>query len=211
MFILHADKNKLAVRCRESVTSGSVNVYTVRFEFSPDWQGLTRKAVFRAGRESRTVLLDESGACAIPWEVLASPGLPLMVGVFGTGETAALPTIWANLGFILDGVTLGEDAHPPTPELWEWELAGKGDALGYTEDGELGLYAGDKLLSCVPVRGGGEGGTADHRELTHRDAEGQHPIDAISGLRAALEKIPVPITAEELRKILMNGGLRHGR
>ncbi len=188
MFILYADKNRLIVRRREALTSGSVNVYTVRFEFSPDWQGLTRKAVFRAGRESRTVLLDESGACAIPWEVLASPGLPLMVGVFGTAETAALPTIWANLGFILDGVTLGEDAHPPTPELWERELAGKGDALGYTETGKLGLYSGDKLLSSVSVRGGGEGGATDHRALAHRDAEGQHPIGAITGLKQELSK-----------------------
>lgn len=58
MFILNANKNQLTVRQREPVTSGSVNVYTARFEFSPDWQGLTRKAVFKAGSESRTVLLD---------------------------------------------------------------------------------------------------------------------------------------------------------
>ena len=48
MFILQANKNKLAVLEREPVTSGSVNVYRARFEFSDDWEGLTRKAVFRA-------------------------------------------------------------------------------------------------------------------------------------------------------------------
>lgn len=157
MFILYANKNKLTVRQREPVTSGSVNVYTARFEFSPDWDGLTRKAVFKAGRESRTVLLDESGQCAIPWEVLTSHGQPLMAGVFGTADETALPTTWANLGSILEGVTTGEETKPPTPDLWEQELAGKGDTLGYTETGELGLYARDKLLSSVPVKGGGGG------------------------------------------------------
>ena len=61
IFILRANKNKLGVLEREPVTSGSVNAYRVRFEFSPDWQGLTRKAVFKTGKGSRTVLLDESG------------------------------------------------------------------------------------------------------------------------------------------------------
>ena len=51
MFVLYANKNQLTARKKEPVTSGSVNVYTARFEFSPDWAGLTRKAVFKAGKE----------------------------------------------------------------------------------------------------------------------------------------------------------------
>ena len=52
MFVLYAGKNKLTVRQREPTTSGCVNVHEARFEFSPDWQGLTTKAVFRAGKET---------------------------------------------------------------------------------------------------------------------------------------------------------------
>ena len=211
MFVLHANKNQLTLRDREPVTSGSVNVYRARFTFSPDWDGLTRTAVFRAGAVSRSVLLDDSGECTIPWEVLERPAW-LSAGVYGkVGEDVVLPTIWANLGTIHEGAVPGEDARPPTPtpELWRQELARKGDRLDYTEDGDLGLYAGDKLLNSVPVAGGGEGGTSDHRLLTHRDAEGQHPIEAIEGLKAALERIPRPMTAEELRKILMNGDAAH--
>ncbi len=55
-----ADKVKLNVREREAVTSGSVNVYPVRFQFSEDWSGLEKTAIFRAGAESRAVTLDES-------------------------------------------------------------------------------------------------------------------------------------------------------
>lgn len=158
MFILYASKNKLAVRQREPVTSGSVNAYDARFEFSPDWDGLTRKAVFKAGKEPRTVLLDESGQCVIPWEVLTSHGQPLMAGVFGTADETALPTTWASLGTVLEGVSGdGEGSRPPTPDLWQQELDRKGDGLDY--DGiNLSLMSGGKPLSTVKIEGGGGGG-----------------------------------------------------
>lgn len=188
MFELRADKNKLILLSREPVTSGSVNANTVWFQFSPDWEGMERTAVFRAGGETRSVRLDGGGQCAIPWEVLKTPGVQLQAGVYGTrGSSVTLPTIWVGLGVILEGAALGEDAHPPTPDLWEQALAGKGDGLGYTPAGELGLYAGDKLLSSVAVSGGG-GGTSDHRLLSGRDAPDQHPIQSITRLDRELDK-----------------------
>ena len=39
------------------------------------------------------------------------------------------------------------------------------------------------------------GEPADHRLLTHRDAEEQHPIASISGLKKELERIPEPVEA----------------
>lgn len=155
MFILYANKNQLAVRKREPVTSGSVNAYAARFEFSPDWQGLTRKAVFRGSGRTLTVLLDDGGKCVIPWEVLTSHDQPLMAGVFGTQDETVLPTVWANLGTILEGVPGdGPGTKPPTPDAWQQELAGKGDTLAY--DGlNLSLKSGEKTLSTVQISGGG--------------------------------------------------------
>lgn len=144
IFILRANKNKLEVLEREPTTSGSVNVYTARFEFGDDWRGLTRKAVFKAGKESRTVLLDESGECVIPWEVLAEhhPLTQLKAGVFGSADATALPTTWADLGTILEGVPGdGEGAKPPTPDLWEQELAKKQDKLKGQPDQLVGFDA----------------------------------------------------------------------
>ena len=163
MFILYADKTKLTVRQREQITSGSVNVYEARFEFSADWDGLTRTAVFSAGGEPVSALLDETGQCVIPWEALTKSGVRLRAGVYGTrdGDTV-LPTVWADCGVIFQGAAPGPDSWPPTPELWRQELAGKGDRLDYTPDGELGLYAGDKLLSAVEVSGGGGGWGVGH-------------------------------------------------
>ncbi len=157
IIILSAEKSRLYVRQRETITSGSVNVYTARFEFSPDWDGLTRTAVFKAGAASRSVLLGESGECIVPWEVLEKPNIQLQAGVYGTrGGDEVLPTVWANLGTILEGTVTGEDAQPPTPDIWEQRLAAKGDTLDY--DGlNLSLMSGDKSLSTVQISGGGGG------------------------------------------------------
>ncbi|MBD5169952.1 MAG: hypothetical protein HDT20_07555 [Oscillibacter sp.] len=145
MFTLYAGKNKLTLRQRETVTSGSANVYPVRFEFSADWDGMKRTAVFRAGEESRSVLLDGSGECSIPWEMLEDPGIRLYAGVYGTRDgDVVLPTVWTDLGMILTGAAPGEDARMPTPELWQQELDRKQDVLrglpgqvvGFNEEGK---------------------------------------------------------------------------
>lgn len=206
MFELYAEKNQLCVGQREAVTSGSVNVYRVVFGFSEDWDGLAKTAVFRAGGVSVSVPLGAFGECSIPWEVLETPLLRLEAGVYGTsGGEVVLPTVWADLGFILTGAAPGDEARPPTPELWRQELAGKADGLGL-EGLSLKLLSGEETLSEVELPApGGEGGTADHRALTHRDAERQHPIPAIDGLEEELKRIPAPVeplTNEDLEEIL---------
>ena len=130
MFVLYADKGQLTVREREPVTSGSVNACEVRFEFSADWDDLTRTAVFKGGGETRSMLLDEDGRCVIPWEVLQEPMTPLEVGVYGARDgTVVLPTGWACLGMILRGAAVEMDAGPPTPDLWRQALDQKQDRL----------------------------------------------------------------------------------
>ena len=158
MFILYADKTKLTVQQREQVTSGSVNAYRARFEFSDDWDGLERIAVFRAGGDPVSILLEKPGECVIPWEVLTTPGKQLMAGVYGTrnGDTV-LPIVWANLGVILRGAAPRSESLSPTPEVWEQALASKGDHMAY--DGlNLSLMSGERVLSTVQIAGGGEGG-----------------------------------------------------
>lgn len=152
MFLLYADKTRLTVQEREPVTSGSVNAYRVRFDGSGDWDGLSRTAVFQAGSREVSVRLDASGECAVPWEVLTEPGRYLVAGMYGKrGEELILPTVWTCLGMVLEGAQSAPPSAPPAPELWEQELDQKGDTLGYTEEGRLGLYAGGRLLSSVPA------------------------------------------------------------
>lgn len=207
MFILYAEKNRLCVRKKELLTSGSVNVCTVRFEFSPDWDGLTKTAVFRAGGVSRSQVLN--GECEIPWEVLEKPGLHLQAGICGIlDEDTVLPTVWADLGVIQEGAAVGEAGRPPTPELWQQmqeALSGKADSL-LLDGMELQLLAeGFPLSSVLLPEGSGASGVSDHRLLSGRSAADQHPIEAVSGLAEALEAIPRSMTADELRKILTGG------
>ena len=131
MIKLYVNKNHLTVRERELLTSGSVNAYQVLFEFSPDWDGLERTAVFRSSKKSVSVLLGADGECKIPWEVLSFHGQRIYAGVCGTrGGDLVLPTVWADLGTVQEGACPGEPSSPPTPELWEQALEKKGDALG---------------------------------------------------------------------------------
>lgn len=147
MFILYANKNMLSLRQREPVTSGSVNVYSVLFEFSDDWDGLARTAVFRAGQESRSILLGPDNQCDIPWEVLGTGGTYLYAGVCGTrGGEVVLPTVWAVLGKILEGTTAGEEAKPPTPDVYQQIMAAAQEAVetanGVRQDADAGAFDG---------------------------------------------------------------------
>lgn len=157
MFILYAEKNKLTVREKEPVTSGSVNTYPARFEFSEDWDGLERTAVFQAGCKEKSVSLT-SGACTVPADVLDTAGYFLMAGVCGkAGDTLVLPTIWANLGLILEGAVPGESLEPgPLPDDWQEALNSKGDNLDLQER-TLRLRSGEKVLSTVELPAGGGG------------------------------------------------------
>lgn len=120
MFILETNKTQLILKQRESVTSGSVNVYTARFMFSDNWTGLTRKAVFRGSGKTVSVLLNDDGECVIPWEVLTESGRRLYAGAYGTLDETVLPTVWADLGLILEGAKQGDNENPPpTPDVWE--------------------------------------------------------------------------------------------
>ncbi len=50
--------------------------------------------------------------------------------------------------------------------------------------------------------------TSDHRDLTHRDAAGQHPIEAITNLETELGNRVVSgnaLTNEDIEKIILGG------
>jgi len=163
VFLLKVRKNQLLLIDREPITSGSLHVNQVCFQFSSHWDGLEKTAMFRAGERVVSLLLDESDSCFIPWEVLENAGGSLGVGVCGRlGEEVVLPTVWCSLGPVWEGAAPGETARPPTPDLWRQELARRANRMAYTPKGELGLYADHTLLASVPLTGGGGGQGPDY-------------------------------------------------
>lgn len=128
MFRFYANKVILKIDEREVITSGSVNVYECQFQFNEDWDGLEKTAVFWAGEETISTLLDETGLCIIPWEVLQDARRTLYAGVYGTKNgDVVLPTIWASCGEIKEGVNPGTSTQPPTPSVYDQILGNIGD------------------------------------------------------------------------------------
>ena len=108
----------------DKITTGSVGI-EVRFVFSEEWNGLYKTAVFR-GSDTAVDVLITGDACAVPPEVLTTPGGDLTIGVYGTDGTGALviPTVYADAGRIQRGAEpSGVDPEPPTPSLVDQILA----------------------------------------------------------------------------------------
>lgn len=147
MINLTAAKNQLQVVTSELLTSGSVNVNTVQFTFNDDWDGLDKTAVFRSGEDERSVLLDDTEMCQIPWEVLQNKCRVLEAGVYGTlnGELV-LPTVWVELGTIREGAYPGDSSEPPSPSIYEQILDiaqnAKDIAQSVRDDADAGEFDG---------------------------------------------------------------------
>ena len=156
MFRFYAKKVVLETNQREVITSGSVNVYQCQFQFDSAWDGLEKTAVFHAGDETISVLLDESGICNIPWEVLQDAKRTLYVGVYGTknGEIV-LPTIWASCGEIKQGVQTGNSTQPPTPSVYEQILSEIGNLDNLETSAKNSLV--DAINEVYETGGGGSG------------------------------------------------------
>lgn len=121
MFQIEVRKADAILRKSEVITSGSVQAYGACFEFvHPIWQSLMKQAVFRCGDIQIGVMLDESGECVIPWEVLQSPGEVLEIGVYGVqGKDIVLPTIWVRAGTIRQGVDDCPGGRAPSPDSYQ--------------------------------------------------------------------------------------------
>ena len=149
MIICHVSKAAITVAQSVLLTSGMVQAVQVRFCFSPEWEGLTRTAVFRAGQVSVSCLLDEENCCTVPWECLQTAGTHLMVGVYGTrAQEVVLPTVECSLGLICTGAQPAENTpQEPTPTLVQQLLttaeAAAQTAASVRADADAGLYCGE--------------------------------------------------------------------
>lgn len=170
MFLLSASKVFLNPVQKEAVTSGAVNVFLVQFEFNDDWNELDRTAVFQAGDDKVSVVLDDTNQCQIPWEVLENPRRTLEVGVYGTKDgKIVLPTIWASLGTIKEGVSLGGNSQPPTPDTYSQILnianEAKKIAQSVRDDADKGKFDGEQGPAGPPGQGVPEYSESDNGKI----------------------------------------------
>ena len=147
MFLLSVDRVSVKVEQKAILTSGAQNIYLCQFVFSPEWEGLDKTAIFQAQDVKVSVVLDPEGKCQIPYEVLQKPFVKLFAGVYGTknGELI-MPTVIQDLGRVEKGVSLGEEAQEPTPDLYSQILANSNEALetarALKADADAGVFDG---------------------------------------------------------------------
>ena len=147
MFLLSVDRVSVKLEQKAVLTSGAQNIYLCQFVFSPEWEGLDKTAVFQAQDVKVSVVLDGEGRCQIPHEVLHKPFVKLFAGVYGTknGELI-MPTVMQELGRVEKGVSLGEEAQEPSPDLYSQILANSNEALetarALKADADAGVFDG---------------------------------------------------------------------
>lgn len=119
MILLDISGASAIVRKQDILTSGMVGANVV-FCFDEDWNNLAKTAVFRASKVVKDAVVVDS-VSEIPHEVLAVPGIPLEIGVYGTADDGAvvIPTIWAKTNIIKRGTDpSGDESLDPSLPIW---------------------------------------------------------------------------------------------
>lgn len=142
----------------ELLTAGMAKAVTVQFVFSPEWDGLTKTAVFSNGKDTVDVLAAnwDGDTVPVPHEVLAVPGRHARVGVYGADESGVvLPTVWVSLGKVQPGADPSGDASAdPSLPVWAQLQSQIGDL------DELQTYNKGNLVDAINEArsSGGSGG-----------------------------------------------------
>ena len=137
------------------ITSGTVGL-PVEFSFDSQWDGLSKTAVFRAGRVVK-IAENLEAETIVPWEVLERPNVWLCIGVYGVHDdgTVAIPTIWANVCVICEGVNPdGDVSTAPTLPVWQRLCNAVGNLLGLTTNAKGNLVEAINEVHNIALAGG---------------------------------------------------------
>lgn len=114
---IHVDGVTAVVSKLKKVPNGIVGA-AIQVTFGSDWTDLSKTAVFQ-GAATKDALVDKK-TITIPAECVNESGYQLRVGFYGvSGDTLAIPTIWADLGRIQDATDpSGDTSTDPTLPVW---------------------------------------------------------------------------------------------
>lgn len=121
---------------------GTREYLRAEFDFSEEWDGMTKTAFFRGADGENHPKLLENDACTVPTEALAAPGR-VGVSVSGTlGETIITTDIKS---FTVPATLSGGTPSDPEPTVWQ-QILNKVDetqqiAQSVREDAEAGKFA----------------------------------------------------------------------
>lgn len=129
MIRISANSRFAVARCNDPLTTGSVGIET-HFIFSKDWAGLSKTAVFSCGGVETPIFLT-SDSTTVPPECLTHVGDTLTIGVYGTDGNGVLviPTVYAEVGKVVQGAEIDAAAADITPSLADQVLAAANGAV----------------------------------------------------------------------------------
>ena len=142
---------------RKVIPAGIIGAQ-VEFDYAEDiWHGLHKTVVFK-GAVTKDVITD-ANIVTIPHEVVEKPFFRLSIGVYGVDADGniVIPTLWENIGAILDAAApSGDISTDPSLPVWAQIQA----MIGNLD--ELETTARDNLVAAVneAAQSGGGGGSA---------------------------------------------------
>lgn len=178
MFKATINENRISVTNpdNEIITSGSVNVNFIEFEFTNDWLGLHKTVIFQTRKVTLPVILEDDKLIyqmPIPWEVLLIAGESISVGAYGTrmddaetleDEEIVLPTVWGSIPEkVRQGVIVSDPIETsPTHNAYVALL----DIINKILSGEIGGGIKEGNEQLVPA-----GGTAGQMLIKNTDRD----------------------------------------
>lgn len=119
---IKVNSHTLEINQNIDINAGEYNITTLNFEFSDEYEGLTKMAVFSNCETSiKTAILNNQ--CTIPFEVLEEPG-QVLLGVYGyEGEDDSLELRYSPEPqyFNVKHGSYQEGGEPTIPPKSEWE------------------------------------------------------------------------------------------
>lgn len=147
------------IRSQQPLTVGLTGA-SAHFAFGKPWDQLIKTAVFRQGEKTVTVA-DIGQQVELPWEVLTLPGVPVMIGVYGTDPEGKLviPTLWAETEPVRPGADPQEGVTPadPTAPVWAQMQSNMGSREQLNTNDKTSLVAAineaNRAVMAVTVSG----------------------------------------------------------
>ena len=147
MVLIDVRNTSAVIHKQEMLTGGMVGA-VAEFRFYEDWNGLTKTAVFRAGKVTKDVV-NVGSTVRIPPEVLI-PGYCVEIGVYGVNDdgTLVIPTVWVKTNSVKPGADpSGDESTDPSLPVWAQVQNQANEAVSVAnsvrEDADSGKFNGD--------------------------------------------------------------------
>lgn len=102
-----------------TIASGNLETDKIKFEFSSNWDGLAKTAIFYKDEyNSYSVLIDENNEVIIPNEVLRNEGM-FFFGVFGVSDEKIKTTEVICYRVVEGAIRENRKESDPTPDIYE--------------------------------------------------------------------------------------------